>query len=380
MPQSITALLTSTRDAGASDLHISAGMPPIVRKRGEIVRANLPALGADETRAMLYEIMSADQRAYFESHNEIDFGFEIPEVARFRANVFTQRRGPGAVFRVIPTTIRTLEELGCPPVLREMAMKERGLVLVTGPTGSGKSTMLAAMIDYLNSNKQAHIITIEDPIEFVHESKKCLINQREVGAHTKDFATALRSALREDPDCMLVGELRDLETTSLAITAAETGHLVFGTLHTNSAAKTIDRLIDIFPGDRQSQIRTMLSESLEGVIAQTLIPAADGKSRVAALEILVGIPALRNLVREEKTAQILSIMQVGAQHGMQTLDQALKDLVTSGKITREEAIKRTTSPRLFEGTSTGAGATPGAGGGPAATAGSRTAAGVGARA
>jgi len=349
MPPSIAALLTSTRDAGASDLHISSGMPPIVRLRGEIARTNLPPLQSDETRAMLYEIMSDAQRVTFEKHNEIDFGFEIPEVSRFRANVFMQRRGPGAVFRVIPTRIRTLEELGCPPVLRELAMKERGLVLVTGPTGSGKSTTLAAMLDYVNANKQGHIITIEDPIEFVHESKKCLINQREVGQHTADFATALRSALREDPDCLLVGELRDLETTSLAITAAETGHLVFGTLHTNSAAKTVDRLIDVFPGDRQSQVRTMLSESLEGVIAQSLIPTADGKSRVAALEILVGIPALRNLVREDKTAQILSIMQVGAQHGMQTLDQALKDLVTSGKITRDEALKRSTNPRLFEG-------------------------------
>jgi twitching motility protein PilT len=360
MPQSIAALLTNTRDAGASDLHISSGMPPIIRQRGEIVRANLPALNPEETRTLLYEIMSADQRKYFEAHNEIDFGFEIPDVARFRANVFMQRRGPGAVFRVIPAKIRTLEELGCPPVLRDLAMKERGLVLVTGPTGSGKSTTLAAMIDFVNASKQGHIITIEDPIEFVHESKKCLINQREVGAHTKDFATALRSALREDPDCLLVGELRDLETTSLAITAAETGHLVFGTLHTNSAAKTIDRLIDVFPGDRQSQVRTMLSESLEGVIAQSLIPTADGKSRVAALEILIGIPALRNLVREDKTAQILSIMQVGSQHGMQTLDQALKDLVTSGKITREEALKRTTNPRLFEGSAAGpaAGANP----------------------
>jgi len=360
MSQSIAALLTNTRDAGASDLHISSGMPPIIRQRGEIVRANLLALNPEETRALLYEIMSADQRAYFEAHNEIDFGFEIPGVARFRANVFMQRRGPGAVFRVIPAKIRTLEELGCPPVLRDLAMKERGLVLVTGPTGSGKSTTLAAMIDFVNASKQGHIITIEDPIEFVHESKKCLINQREVGAHTKDFATALRSALREDPDCLLVGELRDLETTSLAITAAETGHLVFGTLHTNSAAKTIDRLIDVFPGDRQSQVRTMLSESLEGVIAQSLIPTADGKSRVAALEILIGIPALRNLVREDKTAQILSIMQVGSQHGMQTLDQALKDLVTSGKITREEALKRTTNPRLFEGSAAGpaAGANP----------------------
>ncbi len=356
MGQTIAALLTSTRDSGASDLHISAGMPPIVRLRGEIVRTNLPPLGADEARAMLYEIMNAEQRAFYEMNNEIDFGFEIPNVSRFRVNVFTQRRGPGAVFRVVPATIRTLEDLGCPPVLKDLATKERGLVLVTGPTGSGKSTTLAAMIDYVNSARQGHIITIEDPIEFVHESKKCLINQREVGAHTKDFAAALRSALREDPDCLLVGELRDLETTSLAITAAETGHLVFGTLHTNSASKTIDRLVDVFPGDRQSQVRTMLSESLEGVIAQTLIPTADGKSRVAALEILVGIPALRNLVREDKTAQILSIMQVGTQHGMQTLDQALKDLVTTGKITREEALKRTTNPRLFEGGAAGTGA------------------------
>ncbi len=349
--QSIVTLLTSTREAGASDLHISSGMPPIIRQRGEIVRANLPPFTSEEARTLLYEIMTPEQRSTFEREHEIDFGFEIPDVARFRANVFMQRRGPGAVFRVIPTKIRTLEDLGTPPVLREMATKEHGLVLVTGPTGSGKSTTLAAMIDYVNTNKQGHIITIEDPIEFVHESKKCLINQREVGSHTKDFATALRSALREDPDCLLVGELRDLETTSLAITAAETGHLVFGTLHTNSAAKTIDRLIDVFPGDRQAQIRTMLSESLEGVIAQTLIPTADGKSRVAVLEILTAIPALRNLIREDKTAQILSIMQVGTQHGMQTLDQALKDLVTSGRITREEALKRTTNPRLFEGSS-----------------------------
>jgi twitching motility protein PilT len=347
--QTIAALLTSTKEAGASDLHISSGMPPIIRQRGEIVRANLPPLDSAETLRMLNDIMTPEQRALFEREHEVDFGFEIPGVARFRANVFMQRRGPGGVFRVIPTKIRTLEELGCPPVLREMAMKDHGLVLVTGPTGSGKSTTLAAMIDFVNATKQGHIITIEDPIEFVHESKKCLINQREVGSHTKDFATALRSALREDPDCLLVGELRDLETTSLAITAAETGHLVFGTLHTNSAAKTVDRLIDVFPGDRQAQIRTMLSESLEGVIAQTLIPTADGKSRVAVLEILTAIPALRNLIREDKTAQILSIMQVGTQHGMQTLDQALKDLVTQGRITREEALKRTTNPRLFEG-------------------------------
>jgi len=345
----LESLLQSTRDSGGSDLHISAGLAPLVRIRGKIGRTQLPALGADETRAMLYGVMSPEQRAHFETHKDIDFGFEVPGVARFRANVFMQRRGPGAVFRVVPTEIRTLDDLGCPPVLRELASKERGLILVTGPTGSGKSTTLAAMIDYVNQQRQGHIITIEDPIEFVHESRSCLINQREVGEHTGSFAAALRSALREDPDILLVGELRDLETTSLAITAAETGHLVFGTLHTNSAAKTIDRLIGIFPAEQQAQIRTMLSESLEGVIAQTLIPTPDGKGRVAALEILVGVPALRNLIREDKTAQILSIMQVGAQHGMQTLDQALKDLVTSGRISRDEALKRTTNPRLFDG-------------------------------
>ena len=304
-------------------------------------------------------IQDRKNRLEFAGRHDTDFAYEIPGLARFRANAFADRKGAGGVFRVISSKIRTLEDLGCPSVLRELAMKERGLVLVTGPTGSGKTTTLAAMMDFLNQNRQGHIITIEDPIEVVHESKKCLINQREVGSHTKDFATALRSALREDPDCLLVGELRDLETTSLAITAAETGHLVFGTLHTNSASKTIDRLIDVFPGDRQSQVRTMLSESLEGVIAQSLIPTADGKSRVAAYEILVGIPALRNLIREDKTAQILSIMQVGTQHGMQTLDQALKDLVTSGKITREEALKRTTNPKLFEGSVGGPAAAPG---------------------
>jgi twitching motility protein PilT len=362
MPLDVKTLLQATVESGASDLHISAGMPPLIRLRGEMVRSQASALSDPDARALLYELMHEAQRKDFEARREIDFAFEIEGLSRFRANIFEQRRGIGGVFRVIATKIRTLDDLGAPKILRDLATRERGLVLVTGPTGSGKSTTLAAMIDYVNATRSAHIITIEDPIEFVHESKSCLINQREVGAHTDSFSAALRSALREDPDILLVGELRDLETTALAITAAETGHLVFGTLHTNSAAKTIDRLIDIFPADRQSQVRTMVSESLEGVIAQSLIPTADGKSRVAALEILVGVPALRNLVREDKTTQIQSVMQVGAQHGMQTLDQALKDLVIAGKITREAASERSTNPKLFEGQpgiAAGAGATSG---------------------
>jgi twitching motility protein PilT len=369
MPLDVKTLLQATVESGASDLHISSGMPPMIRLRGDMVRSQSPALSDADARALLYTLMNDGQRKLFEERREIDFAFEIEGLSRFRANIFEQRRGIGGVFRVIATKIRTLEELGTPKILRELALRERGLVLVTGPTGSGKSTTLAAMIDFVNASRAGHIITIEDPIEFVHEPKSCLINQREIGAHTDSFAAALRSALREDPDILLVGELRDLETTALAITAAETGHLVFGTLHTNSAAKTIDRLIDIFPADRQSQVRTMVSESLEGVIAQTLIPTADGKGRVAALEILVGVPALRNLVREDKTTQIQSVMQVGAQHGMQTLDQALKDLVIAGKITREAAAERSTNPKLFEGPHAGAPGTPAGAG--AAAAGAR---------
>ncbi len=368
----VKTLLHATVESGASDLHVSAGMPPMVRVRGDMVRSQAPPLSDQDARAMLATLMNETQRKEFQERREIDFAFELPGLCRFRANIFEQRRGIGGVFRVIMTKIRTLDDLGAPRILRDLAMRERGLVLVTGPTGSGKSTTLAAMIDFVNSSRPGHIITIEDPIEFVHESKSCLINQREVGAHTDSFSAALRSALREDPDILLVGELRDLETTALAITAAETGHLVFGTLHTNSAAKTIDRLIDIFPADRQSQVRTMVSESLEGVIAQSLLPSADGKSRVAALEILIGVPALRNLIREDKTTQIQSVMQVGAQHGMQTLDQALKDLVITGKITRETALEHSTNPRLFD-SSTPAGSVPGAGasaspGGPSARA------------
>ena len=348
MPVDIRALLKAIVDAKASDLHISVGAPPIARMRGEMVAFQAPPLESADTRESLYQILDEAQRIHFEEHHELDFAFEVPGLSRFRANYFEQRRGPAAVFRVISSKVPTLEELRSPAVLRELASKERGLVLVTGPTGSGKSTTLAAMIDFINTNFQKHVITIEDPIEFVHERKKSLINQREVGLHTKSFASALRGALREDPDILLVGELRDLETTALAITAAETGHLVFGTLHTNSAGKTVDRLVDIFPADRQAQVRTMLSESLEGVVAQSLIPSADGKGRVAAYEILIGVPALRNLIREAKTAQIPSVMQVGAQYGMITLDQSLKDLVISGKITTAAALSRSTNPKLFE--------------------------------
>jgi len=354
MTLDLQSLLKATVDAGGSDLHLSTGQPPLIRLRGQMLRSQAEALVEDQARDLVYSVMSEEQRGSFEEGAECDFAFEVPGLARFRANVFRQRRGISAVYRVIATRIRTLEELGTPPILRELAMRDRGLVLVTGPTGSGKSTTLAAMIDYVNENRHGHIITIEDPIEFVHESKKCLVQQREVGSHTESFAAALRSALREDPDILLVGELRDLETTALAITAAETGHLVFGTLHTNSAAKTVDRLIDIFPADRQSQIRTMLSESLEGVLAQTLLPTADGKGRAAALEVLIGVPALRNLIREGKTTQIASVMQVGSQHGMQTLDQAIMELFASGKISREEAMAHTNNPRLVEPPAAGA--------------------------
>jgi twitching motility protein PilT len=345
----LTALLTFAKDQDASDLHISAGMPPLLRIRGEMVRLEMPPLARDETHAAIYDILNDTQKRIFEERRDTDFALEIPGVSRFRANILQQLRGPGAVFRVVPTKVKTLDELGMPKVLKDLAQREKGLVLVTGPTGSGKSTTLAAMVDYVNENQRGHILTIEDPIEFVHQSKKCLVNQREVGPHTDSFANALRAALREDPDVILVGELRDLETTQLAITAAETGHLVFATLHTNSASKTVDRIIDIFPAGQQAQIRTMLSESIEGVVAQTLLPTKDAKGRVAVLEVLVAVPALRNLIREDKTAQILSVIQTGGQHGMQSLDQSLRDLVMHGKLSRDEAMKRSSNPRLFDG-------------------------------
>jgi twitching motility protein PilT len=360
MPHDLTALLAFAKEQGASDLHISAGQAPVLRMRGEMVRLDMPPFSCEETQAAIYDILTDLQKKIFEEKKDIDFAFEIPGVSRFRANLLQQQRGPAGVFRVVPTKIKTLEELGMPKVLKDLAHLEKGLVLVTGPTGSGKSTTLAAMVDFVNETHRGHILTIEDPIEFVHTSKGCLVNQREVGPHTDSFENALRAALREDPDVILVGELRDLETTQLAISAAETGHLVFATLHTNSASKTVDRIIDIFPSGQQAQIRTMLSESIEGVVAQTLLPTKDGKGRVAALEVLVAVPALRNLIREDKTSQILSVIQTGAQHGMQSLDQSLRDLVMQGKLTREEAMRKSANPRLFDAAP---GAPPGAGAG-----------------
>ncbi|WP_110661649.1 type IV pilus twitching motility protein PilT [Salinicola socius] len=332
----ITELLAFSAKHDASDLHLSAGLPPMIRVDGDMRRLNVPALDDSQVRRLIYDVMNDRQRRDFEAVLETDFSFEVTGVSRFRVNAFTQGRGAGAVFRTIPSNVLTLDDLGLGDVFRRLAMLPRGLVLVTGPTGSGKSTTLAAMIDYINSNRQEHILTIEDPIEFVHESKRCLVNQREVHRDTKGFAPALRSALREDPDVILVGELRDLETIRLALTAAETGHLVFGTLHTTSAAKTIDRIIDVFPGDEKGMVRSMLSESLQAVISQTLLKR-EGGGRVAAHEILVATAAIRNLVREGKVAQMYSAIQTGGSLGMQTLDAALSQLVADGVVTRQEA-------------------------------------------
>jgi twitching motility protein PilT len=332
----IAELLAFSVKHNASDLHLSAGLPPMIRVDGDIRRINVPALEHKVVHALVYDIMNDKQRKDYEEFLETDFSFEIPGLARFRVNAYNQARGAAAVFRTIPSKVLTLEDLGCPQTFRDIVDVPRGLVLVTGPTGSGKSTTLAAMMDYKNDNDYAHILTIEDPIEFVHNSKKCLVNQREVHRDTHGFAEALRSALREDPDIILVGEMRDLETIRLAMTAAETGHLVFGTLHTSSAAKTIDRIIDVFPAAEKSMVRSMLSESLRAVIAQTLLKKIGG-GRAAAWEIMIGTPAIRNLIREDKVAQMYSAIQTGQAAGMQTMDQALKTLVERGIISRLDA-------------------------------------------
>jgi twitching motility protein PilT len=336
MAVDIAQLLAFSVKNNASDLHLSAGVPPMIRVDGDVKRINMPALAHKEVHSMIYDIMTDKQRKDYEEFLETDFSFEIPKLARFRVNAFNQSRGAGAVFRTIPSQIRTLEDLKAPAIFRDIAMYPRGLVLVTGPTGSGKSTTLAAMIDYVNTNKPDHIITIEDPIEFVHESKKSLINQREVHRDTLGFSEALRSALREDPDVILVGEMRDLETIRLAMTASETGHLVFGTLHTSSAAKTVDRIVDVFPANEKEMIRTMLSESLRAVISQSLLKKIGG-GRIAAHEIMIGTPAIRNLIREGKIAQMYSAIQTGQAAGMQTLDQNLQELLAKGVISKEEA-------------------------------------------
>lgn len=342
----ITELLAFSAKQGASDLHLSAGLPPMIRVDGDIRRINLPAMEHKQVHSLIYDIMNDRQRKDFEEFLETDFSFEVPGIARFRVNAFNHNRGAGAVFRTIPSKVLTMEDLGLGEVFRRIADVPRGLVLVTGPTGSGKSTTLAALIDYLNSNNYQHILTVEDPIEFVHESKKSLINQREVHRDTHGFNEALRSALREDPDVILVGELRDLETIRLALTAAETGHLVFGTLHTTSAAKTIDRIVDVFPAEEKSMVRSMLSESLQAVVSQSLLKKIGG-GRVAAHEIMIGTPAIRNLIREDKVAQMYSAIQTGGNIGMQTLDSCLSNLLNSGRITRESARSQAKTPENF---------------------------------
>jgi twitching motility protein PilT len=346
MPVDIAQLLAFAVKNNASDLHLSAGVPPMIRVDGDMKRVNMPALTHKEVHSMVYDIMNDKQRKAYEEFYETDFSFEIPKLARFRVNAFNQNRGAAAVFRTIPSLIMSLDDLNAPKIFKDMAMHPRGLVLVTGPTGSGKSTTLAAMINYVNDNKPDHIITIEDPIEFVHESKRSLINQREVHRDTLGFSEALRSALREDPDVILVGELRDLETIRLALTAAETGHLVFGTLHTSSAAKTIDRIVDVFPSAEKEMVRTMLSESLRSVISQTLMKRIGG-GRVAAHEIMVGTPAIRNLIREGKIAQMYSAIQTGQSAGMQTLDQCLTELLQKGVVSKEEARFRAQNKDAF---------------------------------
>jgi twitching motility protein PilT len=342
----ITELLAFSVQHKASDLHLSSGVSPMIRVDGDVRRINIPALGDKEVSSLVYDIMNDNQRKDYEQNLEVDFSFEVPNLARFRVNAFNSNRGPAAVFRTIPSDVLTLEDLGAPEIFKQISDNPRGLVLVTGPTGSGKSTTLAAMVDYINQNKHHHVLTIEDPIEFVHDNKLSLINQRDVHRDTHSFSNALRSALREDPDVILVGELRDLETIRLAMTAAETGHLVFGTLHTTSAPKTIDRIIDVFPGEEKDMIRSMLSESLRAVISQTLIKKVGG-GRVAAHEIMLATPAIRNLIREDKIAQMYSSIQTGASQGMQTMDQCLTSLVNRGIITHSAAYTKAQDKTQF---------------------------------
>ena len=344
----IDALFNMMKEQGASDLHLSTGNPPIFRQRGEMVRLNFKALGHDELKAILFEILSEKQQTHFNETKDLDFAYEVKGLARFRGNIMMQYRGIAAVFRIIPSKILSADELGLPEGVRRMTNFKKGMVLVTGPTGSGKSTTLAGMIDLINSTRKEHILTFEDPLEFIHENKLSLLNQRQIGQHTESFASALRAALREDPDVILVGEMRDLTTIQLAMSAAETGHLVFGTLHTSTAAKTVDRIIDVFPTDQQEQVRAMLSESLKGVICQQLLKTADGKGRVAALEIMLGTPAIGNLIREGKTFQIPSIIQTAKRDGMQLMDQHLLDLLKTKKVNPEEAYRCAVDKKQFE--------------------------------
>ncbi len=343
----IKELLKITKEKDASDLHLNIGIPPVLRINGKLAKMGLPELTLEITHEMIYSILNEKQKSDFKKYGELDLSYELDNVARFRINVFKHRLGEGAAFRLIPEKIKTLSELGLPSILSDFTEKDKGLVLVTGPTGSGKSTTIAALIDIINKKKYVNIITIEDPIEFIHSHINCLVSQREVGSHTESFASALRSALREDPDVILVGEMRDLETISMALTAAETGHLVFSTLHTISAAETVERIIDVFPPHQQNQVRMQLAGSLQGIIAQTLLPTLDDAGRVAALEIMIANPAIRNLIREGKTHQIPSTIQISKKDGMQSLDQSLKDLVMEDKISREDALKKAIDKKAF---------------------------------
>ncbi|MDX2495203.1 MAG: type IV pilus twitching motility protein PilT [Desulfuromusa sp.] len=344
----IDALFKMMQQQGASDLHISTGTPPILRLHGEMIRVKSPNLTHDQAQALLFEILDDDQVQQFEETRDLDFAYSLPGQARFRGNILDTHRGIAGVFRLIPSEILTAEQLNLPEGVLKMTRFNKGLVLVTGPTGSGKSTTLAAMIDLINSTRKEHILTLEDPLEFIHENKQSLMNQRQIGTHSESFASALKAALREDPDIILVGEMRDLETIQLAMSAAETGHLVFGTLHTNSAPKTIDRIIDVFPKDAQEQVRSMLSESLKGVVCQQLLRTADGKGRVAALEIMLGNAAVGNLIREGKTFQIPSIIQTAKGEGMQLMDTHLMELLNGEKVTAEEAHRCAVDKRIFE--------------------------------
>ena len=343
----IKELLIIAKEKEASDLHLNIGVPPVLRINGKLTKMNLPELTPEITHEMIYSILSEKQKTNFEKKGELDLSYELINVSRFRVNIFRHRRGEAAALRLIPEKIKVLSELNLPPALADFTEKDRGLVLITGPTGSGKSTTLAALIDIINKKRFDNIITIEDPIEFIHYHKNCLISQREIGTHTKSFADALRNALREDPDIILVGEMRDLETISMALTAAETGHLVFSTLHTISAAETIERIIDAFPPHQQNQVRIQLAGSLLGVVAQTLIPDLNEKSRVPALEVMIANPAIKNLIREGKTHQIPSTIQISKKDGMQSLDQSLKDLLMEGTISQEDAIKKAIDKKSF---------------------------------
>jgi len=343
----IKELLIETKDKEASDLHLNVGISPVLRINGKLKRLDLPELTPEITHEMIYSILNEKQKNNFERLGELDLSYELINVSRFRVNVFKHRLGEGAAFRLIPEKIKTLSELGLPSIVSEFTEKDRGLVLVTGPTGSGKSTTIAAMIDIINKNRHDNIITIEDPIEFIHYHQKCLISQREIGSHTPSFASALRNALREDPDVILVGEMRDLETISMALTAAETGHLVFSTLHTISASETIERIIDVFPPHQQNQVRMQLAGSLLGIVAQTLLPVLNENGRIPAVEIMVANPAIRNLIREGKAYQISSTIQISKKDGMQSLDQSLKDLFMEGKISQEDAIKKAIDKKAF---------------------------------